>query len=160
MTALYKIANQYAELSNSDMDAEMIADTLEGIEGEFEDKLENIMGAIKNLEAESEMLKTESKNLAERAKSAQNKADSMKQYIIKSLMTMDKKSMSAGVHKVTVVKPRASVDIIDANKLPAEFVEYKTTVQPDKKLIMDKLKLGEEVSGAQIKIGNPTLKVS
>ncbi|VTP70507.1 Uncharacterised protein [Leclercia adecarboxylata] len=32
MTALYKIANDFAKLTDSDMDPEMIADTLDGIE--------------------------------------------------------------------------------------------------------------------------------
>lgn len=38
MTALYQIANDFAKLTDSGMEPEMIADTLDGIEWELEAK--------------------------------------------------------------------------------------------------------------------------
>jgi uncharacterized coiled-coil DUF342 family protein len=159
MTALYEIANEYAKLANEDMDPEMIADTLEGIEGEFTDKIEQVLAVAKNELALAEMLKAEAKNLAERAKACQNRADNIKQYIISSMQTMDKTKLNAGIHTITVRKPVQSVQIDDVDSLPAEFVEYQTTAKPDKNLIKEKLKLGEEISGASLVLGKPSLLI-
>lgn len=159
MTALYEIANEYAKLANEDMDPEMIADTLEGIEGEFTDKIEQVLAVAKNELALAEMLKTEAKNLTDRAKACQNRAENIKQYIIASMSTMDKTKLNAGIHTITVRKPVQSVQIDDVDSLPPEFVEYQTTAKPDKNLIKEKLKLGEEISGASLVLGKPSLLI-
>lgn len=157
MTALYEIANDYAKLANEDMDPEMIADTLEGIEGEFTDKMEQVLAVVKNELALAEMLKAEAKNLAERAKACENRAGNIKQYIISSMTTMDKSKLNAGVHTITVRKPVASVQIDDVDSLPVYFVEYQTTAKPNKNLIKEKLKLGESIEGASLVLGKPSL---
>ncbi|MEL7307079.1 MAG: siphovirus Gp157 family protein [Pseudomonadota bacterium] len=159
MTALYEIANEYAKLANEDMDPEMIADTLEGIEGEFTDKIEQVLAVAKNELALAEMLKAEAKNLADRAKACQNRAENIKQYIIASMSTMEKTKLNAGIHTITVRKPVQSVHIDDVDSLPPEFVEYETTAKADKNLIKEKLKLGEEVNGASLVLGKPTLLI-
>ena len=157
MTALYKIANEYAALENEDLDPEMIADTLEGIEGEFSAKLEQLLSIVKNQNALAAMLKGEAESMSERAKSCKAKAESIKQYIIKSLQTMDKTKMNAGLHTVTVRKPSKSVNIIDIDSLPTEFVKYETLVKADKNLIAEKLKLGQTIEGAELVSGKPSL---
>lgn len=156
---LYEIANDYAELANSDMDPEMVADTLEGIQGTFEDKAEQIMAIIKNEQALEEKLKQEAKNLTDRAKSSANRVNSLKAYLASSLETMELKSVTAGVHKLSTRKGSQSVQIDDVDSLPVEFVEYVTTTKPDKNLIKEKLKLGEKVEGATMVTGKPTLMI-
>ena len=157
MSKLYEIANEYAELANSDMDAEMIADTLEGIQGEFEDKAENLLAIIKNELALAEMLKAEAKKLTERATSCINRANNIKSYMAESLQTMELKKLNAGVHTISVRKGVRSVQIDDLEKLPPEFVEYVTDIKPDKNLIKEKLKLGQSIDGATLVTGKSSL---
>lgn len=159
MVKLYEIANEYAELANSDMDAEMIADTLEGIEGEFSDKAEQILAIIKNEQAQEAALKAESKSLTERAKACAARVENLKSYLSSSMETMDFKSLNAGIHKLTVRKGVQSVQIDDPEKLPPQFVEYKTEIKADKNLIKEKLKLGESVEGATLVTGKSTLLI-
>lgn len=159
MTSLYEIANDFAKLTDSDMDPEMIADTLEAIEWELEGKIENCLAVIKNELAYAESLKAESKKLAERAKSSELRADRIKEYIAASLETAGKKSLKAGVHQVTVRAPSKSVEITDSSALPSEFVEYETNIKPDKLAIKKQLEAGIEVPGAQIKTGKPSLLI-
>lgn len=90
MTALYQIANDFAKLTDSGMEPEMIADTLDGIEWELEAKVEQILAICKNESAYAEALKEESKCLAERAKAAESKVASMMDYVAKSLETAGK----------------------------------------------------------------------
>jgi len=159
MTSLYEIANDFAKLTDSDMDPEMIADTLEAIEWELEGKIENCLAVIKNELAYAESLKAESKKLSERAKSSELRAERIKEYIAGSLETAGKKSLKAGVHQVTVRAPSKSVEILDSGALPAEFVEYETNIKPDKLAIKKQLEAGIEVPGAQIKTGKPSLLI-
>ena len=157
MTALYQIANDFAKLSDSGMEPELIADTLDGIEWELEAKVEQILAVCKNETAYSEALKEESKRLVERAKAAENRVSSMKEYIARSLETAGKKSMKAGIHQVTVRAPSESVEITDASSLPVEFVEYETNIKADKMAIKHQLKAGVDIPGAVLKVGKPAL---
>lgn len=159
MTQLYAIANDYASLTAQDLDPEFIADTLEGIQGEFEDKIEQLLAIIKNEAAYAEMLKEESKNLAERAKVSENKVASIKAYIATSMDTAGKKSMRAGLHSVTVRSPSKTVEIVDESKVPIEYFEFVTSKKFDLSAIKHQLKAEKLVPGAELKIGKPSLLI-
>ncbi|ENP0655963.1 siphovirus Gp157 family protein [Serratia marcescens] len=157
MSKLYDIANDYAKLMDSGLEPEMIADTIEGIDGELVDKVEQLLAICKNEQLYAEALRNESKSLLERASAVENKISSIKEYIARSLETAGKKSIRAGLHQVTVRVPSRQVDITDASILPIEFVEYETVVKPDKLAIKHQLDAGIAVPGAQIKLGKPSL---
>lgn len=159
MTALYQIANDFAKLSESDMEPELIADTLDGIEWELEAKVEQILAVCKNEQAYADALKEESKRLLERSKATENRISSMKSYVASSLETAGKKSIKAGIHQVTIRAPSKSVEITDASAIPPEFVEYDTVIKPDKLAIKHKIESGVDVPGAVIKIGKPSLLI-
>jgi len=126
MSALYEISNEYAKLLNEDIDPEMIADTLEGMEGEFTDKVGQLLAMIKNDLAYSLALKEEAKKLNERASKINNKVDRIKSYIAESMEKIDKKTITSGVHQVTSRKKSVSVDITDLATLPPSVCEYET----------------------------------
>lgn len=157
MSKLYDIANDYAKLMDSGLEPEMIADTIEGIDGELVDKVGQLLAICKNEQLYAEALRNESKSLQERASVVENKISSIKEYIARSLETAGKKSIRAGLHQVTVRVPSRQVDITDASILPIEFVEYETVVKPDKLAIKHQLDAGIAVPGAQIKLSKPSL---
>lgn len=157
MSKLYDIANDYAKLMDSGLEPDMIADTIEGIDGELVDKVEQLLAICKNEQLYAEALRNESKSLLERALVVENKISSIKEYIARSLETAGKKSIRAGLHQVTFRVPSRQVDITDASILPIEFVEYETVVKPDKLAIKHQLDAGIAVPGAQIKLGKPSL---
>lgn len=157
MSKLYEVANDYARLMDSDMEAEMIADTLEGIEGELCDKVSQLLAICKNESVYAEALRNEAKSLTERAFTTENRISSIKQYIANSLAVAGKKKITAGLHQVSIRAPSRSVEITDAGSLPPEFVEYDTVIKPDKLAIKHQLDAGVVVPGAQIKVGKPSL---
>ncbi|MBB8430855.1 siphovirus Gp157 family protein [Escherichia coli] len=157
MSKLYEIANEYAKLIDSDLEPEMIADTIEGMEGEFTDKIEQLLSVIKNESGYAERLKEEAKSLNERAAVIQNKIDSIKSYIASSLEMVGKKNIRAGIHQVTIRKPSEIVEIIDSSALPPEYVEFETTIKADKLAIKNQLKSGITIPGAQLSFGKPSL---
>ena len=160
MTQLYKIANQYAELANSDdFTPEMIADTLDGMEGEFTDKCEQILAMVKNNKATAEALKAEAKNLTDRAKALLNKNENLHQYIISSMNTMEKKKLDAGIHTLTVRAATQKCVIDDVSTLPPEYVEMETSFKPLTNEIKAQLKAGHEINGAHLELGKQSLIV-
>lgn len=159
MTKLYEIANEYAQLLNEDLPPELLADTIEAFEGEYTDKVKNLLALIKNEQMMVDALKAESKNLKDRASAIESKIESIKQYIIESMNTLDKKKLTAGIHTLTVRAPSMSVQIDDVDKLPSEFVQYITEVKPDKNLIKEKLKLGQSIDGACLVTGKQSLLI-
>lgn len=159
MSKLYEIANEYAELENSGMEPDFIADTLEGIKGEFEEKVENILKLIKNEQAYAEALKAEAKSFSDRAQSSQRKVDSLKEYLVSSIQTSGLKSVRAGNMSATVRAPSKSVEVTDASKIPLDYVKFETVTQPDKLAIKKLLEAGQEVPGCELKTGKPSLLI-
>lgn len=159
MSKLYEIANDYAKLLDEDLEPELIADTLEGMEGELKDKIEQLLAICKNETGYAERLKEEAKSLNERAAATQNRVDRIQEYISLALSTAGLKKIRAGIHQVTIRAPAESVEIVDSSALPAKFVEYETTIKPDKLAIKHELKAGHQIPGAQLKIGKPSLLI-
>lgn len=159
MTQLYAIANDYASLTAQDLAPEFIADTLEGIHGAFEEKVEQLLAIIKNETAYAQMLRDESKSLAERATVSDNKVANIKAYIASAMGTAGQKSIRAGVHAVTVRKPSKTVDIVDESKVPIEYFEFVTSKKFDLSAIKLQLKAEKLVPGAELKTGKPSLLI-
>lgn len=159
MSKLYEIANDYAKLLDEDLEPELIADTLEGMEGELKDKIEQLLAICKNETGYAERLKEEAKSFNERAAAILNRVERIQEYISLALSTAGLKKIRAGVHQVTIRSPTESVEIVDSSALPAKFVEYETTIKPDKLAIKHELKAGHQIPGAQLKIGKPSLLI-
>lgn len=159
MSKLYEIANDYAKLLDEDLEPELIADTLEGMEGELKDKIEQLLAICKNETGYAERLKEEAKSLNERAAATLNRVERIQEYISLALSTAGLKKIRAGIHQVTIRSPSESVEIVDSSALPAKFVEYETTIKPDKLAIKHELKAGHQIPGAQLKIGKPSLLI-
>lgn len=159
MSKLYEIANQYAELENSGLDPEFIADTLDGIQGEFEDKVENVLKLIKNEQAYADALKDEARSFSERAKVSENKIESLKDYLVSSIEVAGLKSVRAGMMSVSLRSPSKSVEVTDVKKIPVDYVEFDTVIKPDKLAIKKLLEAGQEVPGCELKTGKPSLLI-
>ena len=73
---LYELTGQYDMLMNmlydEDIDEEVLLDTLEGMEGEIEDKADNYAKLIRNITADVESIKAEETRLSLRRKTLEN----------------------------------------------------------------------------------------
>lgn len=154
---LYKIANDFKLVSEMDAPYEEIVDALNDIEGAFEDKVEQLLAIIKNESAYAEALKDEAESLTARAKVAKNKVENLKQYILTSMATADKKTIKAGLQSVTYRKPSKVAEIVSEDDVPIDFFEYVTSKKFDMTSIKASLNAGKEVAGAILKDGNPSL---
>ncbi len=83
MSTLYELTEQWETVADmfydSETDEQTIFDTLEAIEGEFEDKADNFAKLIRNVLADAEALEKEEKRIYARRKSLENKAKRLKE---------------------------------------------------------------------------------
>lgn len=119
-------------------------DKFEALQIERSEKIENIALWVKNLTSEAEALKAEEKAFAERRKSAENKADSLKRYLAQQL----KGQKFATTRTSVSFRKSSSVEVLDIDKLPTEYRKEVHTFVADKTEISKALKAGQEVDGA------------
>lgn len=154
--SLYVIANEYQSmverLMNSELDAQTIADTIEGASGELEAKATNVAMFIRNLESSAEQIKLAEKAMAERRKQLENKAESVKQYLFENMKRTGVTKIESPYFALTIKKNPPSV-IIDDESLISDG--YKRLPDPvpliiDKALIKKAIENGLTVEGAHI----------
>jgi hypothetical protein len=79
---LYELTDQFKQLlemmENPDIDPEAIADTMEGVQGELEGKVDGTICVIKSLEASAKAIKEEEARLSARRKAMENNATGLK----------------------------------------------------------------------------------
>lgn len=161
---LYELTDNYLEIERIFEDAEdedilqVLIDTFDSIQDTIEQKAENIVYLIKNLDAEFEALKKEEEYFKKRKKSAETKRDNLKDYLESQLIKIGKDKISAGKFTVARQKSPASVKIVDETKIPEQY----RLPQPDKivnKAILDDLKAGVEIEGAILVNDNKHLRI-
>lgn len=155
MTALYVIANEYRDaamrLADLDLDAQTIADTLEGLSGELEVKAQSVAYMVRNLEVTAAAIKQHETEQAARRKAIENRADSMRAYLARCMDATGIEKIEGPGVKISFRK--SSAVVIDGEDLiPAEFMRTPEPPPPapDKKAIAEAIKGGAVVPGAHI----------
>jgi thioesterase domain-containing protein len=114
---LYEINTKYLALldaiANDEIPEEAIADTLEAVQAEFNDKAEAIGLYIKNLSAEAEAIKAEVDALLERLRAKNNKVESLKNYLLSAMQASGKAKIETARIRLSVANNPPSVDIED-----------------------------------------------
>lgn len=131
-------------------------DTLEGIEGEIEQKLVNIACHIKELKIRSYAASVEKKRLAAKEKSIENRIDSLEEYILGVMKHINRKKIDAPQATLTLSDGRESVKIENE----AEFIKWAQGERDDllsykqpeisKKAVKLALESGEDIPLARI----------
>lgn len=113
-----------------------------------EQKIENIALWIKNLKSDAEALKAEKNAFAERQKAAENKAESLKQYLTQYLAGETYKSPKVAVS----FRRSEAVQINDIAAIEAFDDKYIKYSEPtaDKTAIKAAIKAGINVPGAEL----------
>lgn len=127
-------------------------DTLEGMEGEFELKAENVAVYIKQLESESRMLELEKKALDKRIKAKDHCVERLKDYL-KTCLELTKRSKIEMPHAVISIKDNPpSLQFTDEclfigwaeNHDRDDLLKYSDPT-PRKDVIKKKIKSGENI---------------
>ena len=95
-------------------------DTLEGIEGEFDEEAESIAVYIKQLKAEAKMLKAEKAAIAKRQSQKEKQAESLKTYLFKSMQALGRQKIDMPRAVMSLKKNAPSLVVDDE----ISFVEW------------------------------------
>ncbi|WP_145501566.1 siphovirus Gp157 family protein [Yersinia similis] len=114
--------------TSDDLTPEMIADTLEAIEGSLGDKLDSAMAAVRHIEGQSEICDKESKRLAGRKKSYQTSAGQLRDYMLQCLAMAEMKGLKTTQNTFTAVKGREKLVVDNVESLPDEYVDVASHI--------------------------------
>jgi len=158
---LYEISNDIKRLINDsdEIPVEALNDTLESLNMELEEKVENIIKAIKNKKAEKNAYKEEADSFNKKAKSCDSAINGMTNYLKLEMDKLEIKSLKVGNHSIGIMKGRQVVNIIDDSAIPDDYITSEFIDKIDKKKILADLKANVEVSGAEIKINPSTIQI-
>ncbi len=138
------MANSDDELAKSNCE-EMI----DYLKEELKNKSDSIIKFIRNLEAERDIAKLEIDRLSSLKKSKERKISWLKEYVVSIMLQLNQKKIETDLGSYGIVV-RDKVEIIDANKIPEEYMRIKTEKQPDKIKIADFLKKFGELTGVKL----------
>ena len=158
MTALFTIVESYRAdldaLNAMDIDAATYADTLDGMQGELQDKLRAVIAYSLDLEIEATGAAAASKRMKERADSLDNRVKWLREYALRAMEATGMGEISTDEWAAKVAKKPASVVIAEGVELPAEYVRTTVKTEPDKAALKAALTAGAVVPGVSLVAGH------
>lgn len=142
---LYEIDQELLSCIDAETGEVIDAEKLNSLQMERETKIESVALWIKDLKAEAEALKAEKQAFADRQKAAENKAESLKNWLSEALNGEKFKTTKVAVS----FRKTKSVLVDSVYDLDAKYVKYKDP-DPDKKAIREAIEAGQTVKGAQL----------
>jgi len=164
MTALYTITEQFKELAalaeNADEDlAIALRDTMEGIEGEFQEKGKAIAMVTLNIDGDLEAIQSQIDRLTERKRVITNRKESLKEYLRTNMEASGITKISHPLFTITCGKGKPIVVIDDEKAIPDDYVSVNVSSAPDKAAIARAIKEGIEVPGAHTETGKSSISI-
>lgn len=149
---LYELTNDYLNLlalaEDPETDPDVLADTLEGLDGQLEDKADNYAKVIRQIESDVNGLKAEIERLQARKTAAQNNIDRMKANLEQMMIATDKTKFKTELFSFGIQKNPAKVVMDEPyiENVPEEYLKYKEP-EIDRKKIAEDLKAGKDLEG-------------
>jgi SpoVK/Ycf46/Vps4 family AAA+-type ATPase len=152
---LYALTSSYRRalddlLGAEDLPAEAIADTIQAMEGEWQQKAEAVTAYCLNLEAEAEAVKKAEQAMRERRDRLERKADWLKSYLMRQMIEMGRNEVKTDQFVARIKKNPPSVAVVDEAAIPEPYWEETFVRRLNKAELLKHLKAGEEVSGVRL----------
>lgn len=145
---LYELAQAYQELleklDSEEFDNEAVADTLDAIDEAFEEKAENIVKVIRQLEYEAKVMKAEKERLAKLQKSKENQVNRLREYLKHYMLQVGKNKVKTPFCNINVKDKKPTFEVVNINALGRFAPEH---VQWEPKVI-DKTALNKKLAEA------------
>lgn len=152
MATIYQITNDYLQLmqmmEDPELDPQTLADTMEGIEGELEDKADNYARVMKNMEADLNGIKAEIERLSTRKKTIENNIKRMKEALQFSMETTGKTKFKTELFSFEIRKnaPAVIMDEPYIENVPERFLKYSEPTI-NRSAIKEAIQNGEDLEG-------------
>lgn len=155
MSSLFVLTNEYRsaaeKLADLELPPEVIADTLESLSGELEEKAQNVGHMVRRFETDAAACKAWAKAASDRAKAIEARAEAMRGYLASAMQACGIEKIEGPGIRLSFRKSSAVV-IDELGLIPAEFMvtPEPPPAAPSKTLIGNAIKAGQEVPGAHI----------
>ena len=146
---LYEIKEEFLRLADMELDEETMKDTLESLQFDFTEKVDNVACVIKSLEAESDALKNEIDNLLMRQKSKLKKAQDLREYLLINMRDTNNLKIETTRNVLSIKKNPVSV-VVEEGFNDKKYINEKITYTVDKTAIKKAIESGIEVAGARL----------
>ena len=156
MAHLFELVAQHRQLQvlaeESDLDPQMLLDTLEGLQGDIEAKSRSVAMVIRNIESFADQVDEAAEQMALRAKRIRERAAGIRTYLKTSMQATGITKIQCAEFTIALRKNPARADIVDESAIPDEYREWPEPPPPrvNRKAVLDALKAGKPVPGAQI----------
>jgi hypothetical protein len=146
-----------AQVESGDFALDDVSDHLELLESERNQKIENYLHVINNLEVKLKAKTDEIKRI-EALKDVDSSAlANIKAWLLMSMQDGEKHEFD--LFKVSRVKGREVVSFTNEKEVPEKYIDWVTSKKVDKRALLADLKTGVEIDGAEITTGNPSLRI-
>ena len=153
MNTLYEITGDYLRLlemledNETVVDREILKDTLEGLEGEFEVKADNYARIMKELHAEAEKYAAEAGRMQAKMELLENRYKMLKQHLYESMKATGKTKFKTDLFRFDIQK-NGGVQPMEVNEdqVPKSYMK----MVPDNKKIREALESGKKLSFAAL----------
>jgi hypothetical protein len=140
---LYELSTQYFHAldfltdpeTSADLPEEVWRDTLEGLEGEFNDKAIAVAKFIGNMSAEIDAMKEAERRMRARRETAERQHERLRAYLKDAMEKTGIDKISCPYFVLSLAKCPPSVEIVDISQIPNLFIRTKTIYEPDKDAI-------------------------
>jgi len=117
---------------------ELFRQALDNLNMRFLDKVTNIVKFIKNLESYRDAVAAEAKRLSDRKRSFDNRIDWLKNYTKACMEATQSEKIKYSLFTISVGKSQPAVEVVDIEKVDAQFIKIKKEV--DKTKILEQMK--------------------
>lgn len=160
MPNLYQISQQYQAVTElEDVPSEVVADTLEALGGEFEDKAVALIQHTFNVGSDIDAIDREIHRLKAMKASKEAFIERLREYLKANMQACGIPKISHPLFTITLIKPRKMVKVVDEKALPDEYVEVEVVAKPKKKELLQDMKEGKAIPGAELIDSEPGLMI-
>ncbi len=146
-----------AQVESGDFTLEDVSDHLELLESERNQKIENYLHVINNLEVKLKAKTDEIKRIEALKDVYSSALANIKAWLLMSMQDGEKHEFD--LFKVSRVKGREDVSFTNEKEVPEKYIDWVTSKKVDKRALLADLKTGVEIDGAEITTGNPSLRI-
>lgn len=157
--SLFQLAAEHAalaeRLTDLELDADTIRDTLEAESMALEVKATNVALVARNLESLAAQIKDAEQQMAARRRSYETRAEWLRGYLLAAMQTANLPAIVGPRLEIKRTKSPPRVVVDDASAIPTDFMRQPPPPPPeiDKAAIRDALKAGLPVPGAHLEQG-------
>lgn len=126
----------------------------------LQQKSQNTIGYIRNIELTIEAMKNEENRISEQRKALENKITRFKEYVKECMENNGIQKIETGIGTLSVAKNPISIEIENEDEISKEFKQEITTIKIDKTAIKKYFKeTGEIPAGVKVNTQNTSLRI-